>query len=267
MKKLLLLPFLLALTTACQDVIELDLNDAAPKLVIDAFIELNEDGTTTTEVKLTRSAPFYQEEITLVPDAIVRILSEDGSTFNLNYVGNGVYATTSLNVLPDVAYTLEIEDNGATYTATEELVTTVPFVGVEEELIEGFGETTKITAFYNDPPNEENFYLFSYRDAENFQTDIGDDVFFAGNTALTVFFIDELEPQTPSQITIKGIDRNCFRFYEVLLQQAGEGGAGGPFSTPPATVRGNVINATNKAQFPFGYFRVSQVFRVDYTSL
>jgi hypothetical protein len=267
MKKLLILCCLVLSLVSCQDVIELDLNNAAPRLVIDAFIELNEDGTTTTLVKLTRSAPFYQEETTFVTDAQVRIIQEDGSVFNLVNNNNAVYTTALLNVQANVQYTLEIIDNGFIYTATEELVTTPPIIEVVQEEIAGLGELTKITAFYDDPEGLGDFYLFSYTDADNIQTDIGDDVFFNGNRGLTVFFIDELQPSTQAVITIKGIDQNCHKFYETLLQQAGEGGAGGPFSTPPATVRGNVINDSDATRFPFGYFRISQVFEVNYTSL
>jgi len=267
MKKLIILCCLILSLQSCQDVIELDLNNAAPRLVIDAFIELNEDGTTTTFVKLTRSAPFYQEETTFVTDARVRIIQQDnGTVYDLTNNNNATYTTDLLNVQEDVEYTLEIIDNGFTYTATEELATTVPFVEVVQQEISGLGELTRITAFYDDPSGMGDFYLFSYRDTNEFQTDIGDDVFFEGNRALTVFFIDDLEPLTSSVITIKGIDQNCHQFYETLLQQAGEGGAGGPFSTPPATVRGNVVNTTDTDRFPFGYFRISQVFEFNYTS-
>jgi hypothetical protein len=49
-----------------------------------------------------------------------------------------------------------------------------------------------------------------------------------------------------------------------LLQQGSEEG-GGPFETQPATVRGNCINQTNQDNFPFGYFRLSEVDEVIYT--
>ncbi|MDP5078387.1 MAG: DUF4249 domain-containing protein [Nonlabens sp.] len=267
MKKILYLSFLLMALQGCQDVIELDLNNADPRLVIDAYIELNEDGTTTTQVKLTRSASFYQEEPTIVTDALVTITSEDGTIYNLTNNNNAIYTTDLINVQESTDYTLEIIDEGFTYRATQQLVSTVPIIDVQQEEIEGLGDLTKITAFYNDPSGFGDFYLFSYKDVDNFQTDIGDDEFFDGNRAPTIFFIDELEPMTASVITIKGIDQNTFKFYEKLLQQAGEGGpGGGPFGTPPATVRGNVINTTDASRFPFGYFRISQVFEVDYIS-
>ena len=50
----------------------------------------------------------------------------------------------------------------------------------------------------------------------------------------------------------------------ILLQQNSEEG-GGPFETTPATVRGNCINETNSNNFPFGFFRLSEVDELIYT--
>ena len=49
-----------------------------------------------------------------------------------------------------------------------------------------------------------------------------------------------------------------------LLQQGSEDN-NGPFETQPATLRGNCINQTNQENFPFGYFRLSEVDEVIYT--
>lgn len=268
MKKIALLLSVFIFTTACQDVIELDLNTAAARLVIDARIELNEDGSTTTNVLLTRSAGFYVETVTTVADAGVTITDNStGTVYNLTHSANGNYSTTALSVQANVTYTLDIIDGAQTYTATQTLVATVPIVNVEQEALTGLGELVRITAFYNDPAGLGDRYLFEYKDADNFQTDIGDDEFFDGNLAPTIFFIDDLQPDTPAVIRIKGIDDNAFKFYESLLQQSGDGGpGGGPFGTPPATVRGNIINTNDSSRYPFGYFRISQVFEVSYVS-
>jgi hypothetical protein len=41
------------------------------------------------------------------------------------------------------------------------------------------------------------------------------------------------------------------------LSIAGNNG-GGPFQSPPATLRGNIINATNFDNYALGYFRLSE---------
>jgi hypothetical protein len=42
-------------------------------------------------------------------------------------------------------------------------------------------------------------------------------------------------------------------------------GGVGPFSTPPATLRGNIVNLTNEENFCLGFFRLSEIDRLDYT--
>ncbi len=50
----------------------------------------------------------------------------------------------------------------------------------------------------------------------------------------------------------------------ILLDIAGSSG-GGPFQTPPATVRGNIKNETNFDNYPLGYFRISEADVINYT--
>ncbi|WP_124979877.1 DUF4249 family protein [Nonlabens xiamenensis] len=253
--------------SSCEDVIDVDLNTAAPRLVIDATMELNSDGTTSTRVKLTRSTGFYVEEPVIVTDAEVVIIDELGTRFPIPHNANGIY-TSDNSFLSDrndtSQFSLEITDNSFVYTATESLEQTVPITQVSQESIDGFGDDIfQIEAFFSDPQGLGNFYLFEYNDDENAQIDIGNDEFIDGNEAKTIFFLEDLEAGEMAQLRIVGIDEACFSFYETLLQQTD--GAGGPFSTQPATVRGNIINSTNPDRFPFGYFRVSEVFEVEYT--
>lgn len=269
MKKLSFFAALIVLLASCQDVVELDLNNTDPRLVIDAAIELNENGNTYTKVQLRRSAGFYEVGFERVNNAVVTITDSNGIETPVPFTGDGIYESNfpfinSTNPT-DVSYTLTINDNGNIYTATENLIRTVPFTDVEQEVFRGFGsDITEITAFFNDPVGLGDCYLFEYRDIDNLQIDIREDEFSDGNRTQTTFFIDEPEPGTVATISIKGINKRCFNFYETLLQQSADGG-GGPFGTQPAVVRGNIINTTDSQQFPFGYFRVSEVFEIAYT--
>jgi len=264
MKKIIYLIILVVSIVACEDVIELNLNNAQPRLVIDAALELNEDGTTTSTVLLTRSSAFYQEEIVYVNDAAVIVTDPAGTNFTFTLTGDGFYENINLNIQDGQSYVLTIIDGSDTYTATQDSVGTVPYTRVEQNEISGFGDFTEITGFYNDPAGEENYYLFEYIDEFSNELDVIDDEFSDGNESLTAFFMEDLPVDTEITLTIKGIDRRAFTFYDTLIQQTADGG-GGPFDTQPATVRGNIINTTNPENFPYGYFRVSEVFEIDYT--
>jgi hypothetical protein len=269
MNKLCFFAAIIVLLASCQDVVELDLNNTDPRLVIDAAIELNEDGSTYTRVKLRRSAGFYDVGFESVNNAVITITDSNGIETPVPFTSNGVYESNfpfiySTNPT-DVHYTLNINDNGNIYTATESLIRTVPFTDVEQEVFSGFGsDITEITAFFNDPQGLGDCYLFEYNDIDNEQIDIREDEFSDGNRTQTTFFIEEPIQGTVATMRIKGINKRCFNFYETLLQQSADGG-GGPFGTQPAVVRGNIINTTDLQKFPFGYFRVSEVFEIEYT--
>jgi hypothetical protein len=265
MKHIIALLSLLLIFSACEDVVELDLNNTDSRLVIDARVELTADGTTTTFVQLNRTAGFYVERNPIVEDATVYITDSNGQRFDVSYNGDGIYRTSMLSVIDGMDYTLTIEDGGNTYSSTEQLVRTVPLIEVEQLTVSGFGDDLlRLTAFYNDPVGMGDYYLFEYIDELNEQVDVTDDEFVDGNRAPTIFFLEDFAVGITANIKIKGINERCFNFYDTLLQQAGEGGGGGPFATQPAIVRGNIINTNAPERYPFGYFRISEVFELDY---
>ncbi|AZQ44819.1 DUF4249 domain-containing protein [Nonlabens ponticola] len=259
----LLIIMLVVVCFSCEDVIDVDLNTAEPRLVIEATINREADGETAGSIRLTRTADFFEEINEPVTDAQVRIIDENGNTFEYEHNDLGYYFNDELDIEDDVDYTLEIIDQGQTYRSTEQLIKTVPLFNPEQEEIDGFGEFTQITAFYDDPEGFGDFYLFRYLDEFNREIDIRDDEFSDGNVTPTSFFIEDLNPQMEILLTIEGIDQRAFTFYETLLQQGADAG-GGPFDTQPATVRGNVINETDSSRFPLGYFRISEIYRLNY---
>ena len=266
MRKFVGLLLIAIMIGSCEDVVELDLNNADPRLVIDASIELEEDRTTFARVLLTRTADFYTEGNPVVEGAMITIDDDQGNNYVLTDVGFGLYSAEIRTAEDGISYTLRIEEGNNIYTATEQLVRTSPLIEVEQEIVTGFGDDVlKLTGFYNDPPGLGNYYLFEYEDPLNQQVDVGDDEFLDGNTSPTIFFFEDFEAGDLATFRSKGIDQECYNFYRKLLDQSGEGSGGGPFSTPPATVRGNIINSTNPERYPFGYFRVSEVFTLEYT--
>ena len=150
-----------------------------------------------------------------------------------------LYVNTNLNLEEGSNYTLEIVDGVNAYRANQRLITTVPLMGVEQTEVDGFGEFTQISSFFQDPEELGNYYLFEYEDPNNFQLDVSDDEFINGNLTPTTFFIEELEPGTEIQLSITGIDFQAFQFFETLIQQTDDSG-GGPFDTQPAIVKGNM---------------------------
>ncbi|MBA3985110.1 MAG: DUF4249 domain-containing protein [Flavobacteriales bacterium] len=248
---------------SCEEVIDLDLNDAEPKLVVEASILLEEDGSSFSFVKLTTTAPFFDVTIPFVTDAEVKITDENGLEFPFDHTENGIYIS---NLIPqeNTSYFLEILYKSDIYTATTKLVTAVPIEFVEQKNDGGFsGEDIELKAFFTDPGGVENYYFFEGLSSKGNSFDALEDKFFDGNLIFGFYLVEDIEPGDQVNFNLSGIDQTNYNFIFTLLLQTEA--PGGPFETQPATVRGNIINQTNPNNFPLGYFRVSEVYRFSYT--
>ena len=58
-------------------------------------------------------------------------------------------------------------------------------------------------------------------------------------------------------IKILGIEETYFNYINLVIEQSEQNG-GNPFQTPPAQLRGNIINITNEDNYALGYFNLSQ---------
>lgn len=266
--RILIVLFSILAFTSCEDSIDVDLNDSEPKLVIEAtmvrFFD-NEGGG--TQVKLSLTGPFFDNEIPVVTDANVTITDSNNNLFQLTHVEEGRYITET-NLTPEVGinYTISIIYQGETYTATEELVSVSPWDGLIEQDNEGgfLGDEIELKAYFTDPVEEENYYYVQITSDKGKDRDIASDEFFNGNQIFALYTAEDLEPGDDVFFKIDGIDRNFYNFLFILLQQGAEDG-GGPFETQPATVRGNIVNDTNPDNFPLGYFRISERDTTSYT--
>lgn len=263
MKKFIIIFILTFITASCEDVIDVDLNNAQPRLVIDASIKWVK-GTTGNEqsIKLTLTAPYFDTEIPPATGATVVISDSSNNIYDFIENGNtGIYNNNAFVPIINEAYTLTISYEGEVYTATETLKSVVPIEFVEQNDEGGFsGEETELKAYYTDPADEENYYFFEFiSDIPAIPSlEVYEDEFTNGNQIFGFYTEEDLEPGDEVTIKIHGISEQFYNYMFILLQQNSDEG-GGPFETQPATVRGNCINQTNQNNFPLGYFRLSEV--------
>jgi hypothetical protein len=72
---------------------------------------------------------------------------------------------------------------------------------------------------------------------------------------------EDLETGDIVEIEFYSISEAYHDFLFKLLLQTGS--AGGPFQAQPATVRGNIVNLDDFDDFPFGYFSLSTLEKVN----
>lgn len=270
MKKItFLLTILLSLFFAsCEDVIDLDLDTANPKLVVEASINWQK-GTTGNEqiIKLTTTTGYYDETVPTVLGATVYITDSSNNRFDFIEIPNsGNYACTNFIPVINEQYNLTIIANGATYNATETMKSVAPIERIEQNNEGGFtGQNIEVKAYFMDPANEDNFYLYHYVYSNKVLASyfVSEDTYFQGNEFFSLSQDDDLKIGDEISITHSGISQQYYNYMAILINTA-SGGSGGPFQAPPATVRGNIINQTNFDDYALGYFSLSETDMQEY---
>ena len=259
---------------SCEDVIDVDLQTAQERLVIEASLDW-EKGTAGTNqtIKLsTSSAYFTNDQNTPVTNATVKVTNTDTSEeFIFANANNGTYTTTIFSPIIDNTYTLEIVYNNETYTATENLKPVTDITRVEQSTEKGFDdEVLEVNVYFDDPENEENYYLFKYKEENDlfFKLEDIDDEFINGNEVSWWYEKDKDSEQgefaTGDQVEIEiyGISDAYFNYIRTLIEQSGGIGL---FGSTPVALKGNCINQTKADNYAHGYFRLTQVVKTNYT--
>jgi len=250
-------------TSGCEEVIDLDLDTAPPKLVITASINWKK-GTTGKQQKITLSTTtsFYSLEIPKVSKAVIFIKNSANNTFNfVESSVKGEYICNNFIPIIDETYMLTVISDGATYTSTETLKAVAPITEIIQNNQGGFTRNSKeIKTFYIDPANQPNFYLYKYSYSTQIKANyyVDEDDFFDGNRFFSISQNDDLKTGDNVEVTHFGISKAYYNYMSVLVSIASNSG-GGPFQSPPATVRGNIINSTKFEDFPLGYFSLSEI--------
>lgn len=264
MKKTYIISVLILLFfTNCEKVVDIDVPSIKPKLVIDASFEVNFDEnpiTANTVVKLRLSADYFEETIPTVTNATVFLTNlTNNSVINfLDADADGNYEPIS-NFIPEdnIEYQLTVVYENETYNGVATKIKSTPITNVVQGDKTLFsGEEIELKISFSDNVATQNYYLFNI-DIYNFITI--EDRFFNGTAYNFSYFYEDENIEFPKNIAVKfaGITKEYFNYFRILQNQSGENG-GGPFQSPPSSLLGNMINTTNKANFPLGYFHISE---------
>ena len=254
--------------TNCEDVIDVDLNDAEPRLVIDASIKWVK-GTPGNDqmIRLSTTTGYFNDVIPYVSGATIVVTDENNNTFNfIEDPDTGDYYCSDFIPVLNANYSIIVSLNGETYTANEILKPVPDIDFIEQSNDGGFtGEDIEIKAYFTDNGATDDFYLFgfipSYAAIPTY--DVAEDEFFQGNQIFGLFSSEDLSSEDDVDIFIAGISERYYNYLNILISIAGSNG-GSPFQSPPATVRGNFVNSTNQDNYALGYFSLSEVVTQNY---
>ncbi|MDD3003920.1 DUF4249 domain-containing protein [Flavobacterium sp.] len=254
---------------SCEEVIDVKLDTAAPRLVIDAALkwEKGTDGK-TQKIKLSTTTGYFNTEIPKVSGATVFVTNSQNEMFNFTetVANSGEYICTDFDPELNENYTLTVVLNGVTYTASDKLIPVPSIDKIEQKDDGGFGgQNIEIKFFYTDNGSTDDFYLFKTKLSSYTipQYGVSNDTFYQGNQFYTIYSNEDLKSGKTIDFTLSGISENYFNYMQILLSIAGNSG-GGPFQSPPATVRGNIINQTDVKNYALGYFSASETTSITY---
>lgn len=150
---------LLLFITSCEKVIDLKLNNAAQKYVIEGNIT---DEAGNCAVKITQTKDFDQNnDFPGVSGATVTISDNGGAAITLDEKSTGVYETTAITGTTGHVYTLTVVVGGQTFTAASTMPVLVPFDSLYISELQLGGDTRKLaTVAYQDPLGLGNGYHF-----------------------------------------------------------------------------------------------------------
>ena len=255
--------------TSCEKVIDVDLETAPEKIVIDAAIQWKK-GTTGNEqkIKLTTTAPYFNTTVPVFSGATVTVTNNtNNAIFTFTETPNtGNYLCNNFVPIIGNSYTLKVLANNQFYTATDTLLATPTITDVEQKTVSGFNANIiQIKYFYQDNGLENNYYLLTVKQNNLIVPEFGvtDDKFFQGNQMFGFYNEENLKPTDILDLSVQGISESYFNYMNKLISISNSGG--NPFSTPPATLRGNLKNETIPKNFPLGYFSLGEVDTKNYT--
>lgn len=274
---------------SCEDVIDVDLDNEEPRLIVDALIRIDTtQQLTEATIKVSLSSSFFGEiEPAEIESMEMQKIEGNGFVPYEPVPGEpGLYRPFPTTISPvmdnkivtswlvdDNDYVLFITHNGQDYFARTRFTTSTPIDALEQGEGGLFDEDDKeIVVSFTDTPEQDNFYVFDFGFNEFLPTE---DRFYPGEQFVFSYFYDaedtDIQPGDELTISILGADEEFFNYMNGLLEQSAQGD-NGPFQTPTATVRGNFLNVTgidNIDQFDnlnrpdafiLGYFSLSQEF-------
>lgn len=239
--------YLLFVCTGCEKVINVNLNDAEKKYVIEGVVT-NQPGTCMVLLSQTKDV---DEDNTFagVSGATIRLTEQGGATILLTETATGVYEAAQLTGTPGKTYELSVAINGQVFTATSSMPQPVNLDSLfvtEDDNVRG-NKRKLMNVQYNDPDTTGNNYRFIQyvNGLKEQQIFIRNDALTNGNTSLVKLRYpsdednkNDIQPGDQVKVDMLCIDPAVYKYWYSLNRSAT--GGGGQMSATPANPVTNI---------------------------
>lgn len=237
---------LVAVSFSCLKVIEVPLNEADRKVVVEGNLYDIQD---KSYIKLSRSGSVYDDSgFEKISDATIMVSDDLGNffTFIEDVSEAGTYRDPLFIAQPNRLYTLSITTVSGEFTAESRTSSPVAFDSLDYEVY--IQETSDMTidtnylVFYNfsDLAEEDNYYRAVPELSSGIESDafyIEDDRLFSGSNLRQPFWEEVIRPGDTLTAYLLSMDEASYAFYTSL----GNGQDSGPFSATASNLATNIV--------------------------
>lgn len=241
---------------SCEKVIDVNLKNASPVIVIEGVVTNRVD---SQYVQIRRTASFDQPNVfPEVSGAVVTISDGTGRVVMLREKRPGYYVVHNFTGRSGRTYSLKVLVDGNEYTAQSTMPNQVNIDSIGISVTSFFDEERKIVQLiYKDPAKVKNYYRYKLKINGKSSDNIFafDDSFTDGRTVNRELFDFDLSSKSgdKAEIEMQCIDASVFRYWQGVDQNQSRGGA----STTPANPISNISNGA------LGYFSAHTVQNED----
>lgn len=255
MRAKLFYPLLSAVTVfvACEKVIDIPLDEAAQRFVVEAVIK---DSIGANSVTISKTGSVYEtSDFEKVSGAVVTITDASGTVYPLTEMTGqpGVYSNPSFITVINNNYTLNVSVGDQNFSSTCQTFYKPQLdslTWIEQLGSFGFGDDTTYLVFFNfsDNADQDNFYRINawINGKKEGVYYITNDELFNGGTYTQPLFASTVEKGDTVQVELISMDKANYTYFYSLSNASTDGG--GPFSPSP----GNPV--TNISGGALGYF-------------
>jgi hypothetical protein len=233
----------------CEKVIDVDLNQADPQIVIEGNVS---NGLGFAEVKISKTSSYFdtlqQEKIS---GANILLTTDFGDSYTFNEVEKGVYKSNENWFREESEYSLEVDVEGVLYESSALLNPPVSIDSVKfyYENSPFFDPGYYVNVYLLDPPGIENFYRMKYSKNGELQNSIDDlilfdDRFVDGNIIEVTLFNQPFEENDTVTIQLISLDKGAYDYLRTFRDLVNSN----PGSAAPANPISNISNGS------LGYF-------------
>jgi len=239
MRNISFIIFILFSLIACEKVIDIDLNESDPQIVIEANLQAGEHEFI---VDITETSSYFDNQLPkFIENAQVRLLEEDGKVTEIPYQTLGRYVKV-FDAIPNQTYTLEVEIGEQLYQATSFLPERVELIALETEFQEARGPLDEGYLLYfsfKDEGTTDNYYRLLHRiegvlqnGGEDLQ--VVDDGFFDGGIARLPMFRKTFNSDENIDVILRHFDAASFDYFNSLsdIVSSENGGPAGGSAAP-----------------------------------